>query len=284
MAEAIDLRSAAATLNGRTRLFGMLGHPVDAVRAPAMFNARAARLGADAAMVALDVPPDRFERTVGALRDIGNLHGFVVTAPFKVRAMALAHTLGARASACGSLNLLVRCPNDPGRWHGDALDGLGFGTALRDSGFGCAGARVLLVGAGGVGSAIATELAAQGVLAIDIHDHDPQRAAALVRRMQATGVLANLAAPRVEPVHDLAINATPMGGRRTDDLPMDLAALQSWTTVADVVMAAHETPLVAAARAAGCRVQDGQAMLDGQFPHLYRMLLEPRHVFDTIDS
>jgi len=150
---------------------------------------------------------------------------------------------------------------------GDMFDGAGFVGSLRRKGFECEGADCLIVGAGGVGSAIAAALAAAGVARITCYDVNAAASAGLQRRLgvRCPGVEVRLGAP--DPAgYDLAVNATPLGMQPDDPLPFDATRLSPSTFVGEVVMTQEVTPLLRAARLRGCRTQVGTDMLFEQIP------------------
>ena len=105
MDEAID---TVDYIGGRTRLYGIAGHPIEQVRSPEMFNAEFRRRARDAILVPLHVLPDDFDATLPALMRLHNLDGLVFTIPYKVRACALAAELGVQAQRVGAVNALAR--------------------------------------------------------------------------------------------------------------------------------------------------------------------------------
>jgi shikimate dehydrogenase len=144
------------------------------------------------------------------------------------------------------------------------LDGFGFVSALRADGQRIDGRHALVVGAGGVGSAIAFALAEAGAASVAVADIDTERAAALsLRLQQLAGVPSSVSEARSEGF-DLIVNASPLGMRADDPLPLHLGGLTAEAIVADVVISREATPLLRAARALGCHVQGGAAMTDHQ--------------------
>ena len=143
----------------------------------------------------------------------------------------------------------------------------GFVRGLRHKGFRFAGASCLVVGAGGVGSAIAVSLAQAGVARIALHDTNSAAAEGLVARLARH--FPRLQARSVSPDpagYDLAVNATPLGMSADHPLPLDAARLAPGTFVGEVVMSESPTPLLRAAQERGCRIQAGTDMLYEQIP------------------
>ena len=124
-----------------------------------------------------------------------------------------------------------------------------------------------MVGAGGVGCAIAASLAAAGVLEMDLFDMNDASAKALASRLMQHYPNMTLHTGSNDPAgHDLVVNATPMGMKAGDPLPLDVNRLAPETFVGEVVMASEVTAFLAAARARGCRTQVGSDMLFEQIP------------------
>jgi shikimate dehydrogenase len=147
------------------------------------------------------------------------------------------------------------------------FDGIGFARGVARKGLVIQGARCLVVGAGGVGSAIAAALAAHGAAALALHDVDAVAAQGLVERLREhyPNVPASVAPP--DPTgFDLVVNATPLGMKPDDPLPFDVARLSARTFVGEVVLKQEMTPLLEAARARGCRYAVGTDMLFEQIP------------------
>jgi shikimate dehydrogenase len=175
-----------------------------------------------------------------------------------VTAAALLKEASPAVRIAGSCNA-VRGMEDGGL-QGDLFDGEGFVRALRRKGCPLAGARTLIVGAGGVGSAIAASLAAADARAIALFDIHPERAQALADRLTASYTSLDPAG------HDIVVNATPMGAHDDDPMPVEVGRIRPGTWVGEVVMAPEMTPLLIAAQARGCRVQVGADMLFEQIP------------------
>ncbi len=256
-------------LDGSTRLFFTIGHPVAQIRMPRIMPAVFAALGINAAWLTLDIAPGELRAALDGLRRVRNLGGLSVTIPHKPAALDLADRASDRARAAGAANLL-RFEAD-GSLTADIVDGIGFVEGLRARGFDPAGKRIRLVGSGGAGSAIAAALCEAGVAALALSDLDPARARACVDRL--AGIFPAVAlsvAERAPDGCDLVVNASPCGLRADDPLPFDPALLAPGTLVADVIMKPPVTALLRAAAALGHPVQPGRPMLDHQLVPLLR--------------
>jgi shikimate dehydrogenase len=242
-------------LTGETRLVGLIGDPVSHSLSPRMQNAAFAAVGLDWAYVPLPVEPGRLETAVEALAALGFV-GANVTIPHKTAVLAFCDELDPVAERCGSVNtLLVR----DGRVLGTSTDGEAVVGAVE-----AAGARALVLGAGGAAQAVATALADAGCDSLCIASRSPERAHALAVRLRGLvperEVSAEESWPPAPGDADLVVNATPVS-----EAPLvELARVRQ---AVDLAYRADggETALVAAARAAGCeRVVDGLEVLVAQ--------------------
>ena len=153
------------------------------------------------------------------------------------------------------------------------LDGVAFVNAQKKHGAQLQGARVLQVGADGAGSAIAVALPDAGVAELVLHDGNVARRDALVQILSGLGLGRVIAGPPDPTGFDVVVNATPMGMSPDDPLPIPAHLLTSDMFVGDVVAGRGVTPLLPAARAAGCRTADGVAMVDAGMDIILAFLL-----------
>lgn len=250
---------------GSTRLVGIVGHPVAQVKAPRELTRHLRGAGVDAVVLPFDVAPGDLAAFLAALALSPSVAGVVVTIPHKPAALGLAAEATRRASRTGAANVLTRRAD--GSWSADNVDGAGFLGGLRAGGVDPWGRRALVVGAGGVGSAIAIALADAGADVL-LHDVDRTRAERLAERVPRSLVL-----PGPDPAGcDLAVNATPAGMRAGDPLPFDVSRLGPGAAVAEVVMEPAETPLLKRAASLGLRVFPGRLVLEHQLALLAAQL------------
>jgi shikimate dehydrogenase len=250
-------------ISGATRLLVIVGDPIAQVRSPLAYNERLSHAGHDVILVPWHTPIDKFDVVMAGLMSTMNVAGIIVTYPFKQRAYGLVPTVGLMAQHVGAVNALRREPD--GRWAGDMFDGIGLIRAVASIKQGIAGRRVKLLGAGGAGSAIAFALAEAQAKSLSIYDTDVDRASKLA--VDIAGVYPDCRVGYGEPSlgdAELLINATPVGLKLDDGLPVPLPALSATTSVVDIVPRQGGTPLLAYARARGCPNLDGNAMVAGQ--------------------
>jgi shikimate dehydrogenase len=257
-------------ITGLTRVYGILADPIAQVRTPQALNALMRARGIDGVLVPLHVPADGLRALLAGIRAWQNFGGFIATVPHKPAMIELCDEATPRAKAIGAANAVRR--NADGTLSADMLDGDGFIAGLAASGIQTRDAAVFLAGAGGAANAIAFALAAAGIAALTIHNRTARRAQELVDRL-AVAYPAFTATVGDDPHgHDLVVNATSLGMKSGDNLPLDTSRLEERMTVAEIIMQPEMTPLLAAARARGCRIQPGLPMLTGQVEAMVRFL------------
>ena len=259
-------------VSGRTRLFGIVGHPIEQVRSPEMFTAEFRRRSLDAILVPLHVLPEDFDVLVPHLLRLRNLDGVIFTIPYKLRACALADRLGEQARIVGAINALGR--NAAGGWRGDIFDGIGCVEAFRRRGIELSGRRLLLLGAGGAGSAIAVAMASERPGSLRIYDVDAARAQALAATIARAfpAVAVSTGAPQLHGI-DVLLNATPAGMLDDARLPIDIATLPRDMIVFDAIVKPETTPLLALAERCGCATVRGREMMRGQISRIVDFFL-----------
>lgn len=251
------------TITGATRLFAIVGDPVAPLRSPAVFNAAFARLGRDAAFVAFQLPAGTLAQAWPCFAAMANLDGLVMTMPHKGAVVPLLAALGPTARLTGSVNTVRR--RQDGTFEGDMFDGEGFRDGLDRAGHPPRGRRILQVGCGAAGTAIACALARAGAAELMLHDSAQERAKALAALLGASFPATRVAIGAPDPRgFDIVVNATPLGLRVGDAMAVDAALLVPSQVVADVIPNPEVTPLVAAARAIGCPTTTGRDMHEGQ--------------------
>ena len=246
--------------NGATRVFPIIGDPIRYVESPQRLTRTFERRGANALCVPMQVPSDDLDTVMAGLSACPNVDGLLVTMPHKLRAFSCCGTTSERAGQLMAISVMRR--NVDGSWHGDMLDGVAFVTAQQRRGAQVAGARALLVGAGGAGRAIAIELVRAGVRDVVVNDVDESRIASLLELLPAGGHSRAQDGSADPSGCDLVFNATPLGMEEGDPLPLDTALLDSSMFVGDVIAGHGVTPLVRAARGAGCLTATGDDMVD----------------------
>jgi shikimate dehydrogenase len=156
---------------------------------------------------------------------------------------------------------------DDGTLVGDQFDGAGFVRGIVRKGCRLEGARAIVSGSGGVGSAIAASLAQAGVTELALFDAREGAARALARRLAEHYPALHVSTGANDPQgFDVVVNATPLGMHAGDPLPFDVTRIAAGTMVGEVVMKHEYTPFLEAALARNCKVQVGTDMLFEMIP------------------
>lgn len=246
-------------LNGRTRLYPLLGDPIIHARSPDWLSHHMAKRGMNMISLPMEVPEGSLEIVMAGLAATGNVDGLSLTMPHKIAGYRYCATVTETSRMLGVVAAIRR--NRDGSWHGHTTDGEAFVKAQLDNGARIEGSRVLVIGAGGAGSAIVISMLEAGAREVVVHDLDDKRVRKLLDLLKDKAGDRLRAGSNDPTGFDQVSNATPMGMAEGDPLPLDPAKLDASTFVGDVVAGHGETPLIRAARAAGCRTADGDAMV-----------------------
>ena len=257
------------TITGSTRVFMIVGDPVAQVRAPEVYNHLFQRHGVDAVLVPMKVTPAQLAGFVRQSFEAQNLGGMWVTIPHKAAMQALMGHCDPIAQIAGAVNAVRR--GEDGQLEGALFDGLGFAKGLDHFGVAVAGKRVLVVGAGGGGQAVAAALAQRGPARLAIYNRSPARAVELVARLACSyGNAVGLAADADPASYDLVVNCTSLGLKPDDAMPFDAQRVAAGAAVVDIVMTRQPTPLLQACAARGIQAHAGFEMLVQQIPEYLR--------------
>lgn len=259
-------------IQGSTELVAIVGSPIAQVKSPENFNRWFAEHQPNIAMLAIDLQQDVLDDFIRTLRGWQNLRGCVVTVPYKQLLASRLDLLSERSNALRSINVIRR--EADGRLVGDIVDGEGFLNAARQQGFNARDTQVMLIGTGGVGSAIAYSLCQAGASHIVISDLSQERVKALEDLLRDAFPKVVIGTYPITLAHfDLVVNASPVGMGATDNGPMPLPGhlmetLSATTLVADVVTSPSITPFLAFAQRMGCPIQTGPEMALAQLGNL----------------
>jgi shikimate dehydrogenase len=252
-------------INGNTDIIAHIGFPTHTFKSPMIYNPYFEAAGINAVVVPMGCKPENYPPFLKAVFTLENIRGALITMPHKVTTVGLLDEVTAAVRVAGACNAVKRLAD--GRLVGDMFDGAGFVRGVQRKGFDLTAKRVLVVGTGGVGCAIAASLAGAGIAAISLFDVNTASCDALAQRLKINHPQIDVRTGSNDPAgHDLVVNATPMGMNEGDPLPMDVSRLSPDTFVGEVVMKAETTAFLAAAQARGCRTQVGTDMLYEQIP------------------
>ncbi len=254
-----------SVINGSTDIIAHIGYPTHSFKSPMIYNPYFAQAGVNAVVVPMGCKPQDYPAFLRSVFTLTNIRGALITMPHKVTTVGLLDDVTPTVLVAGACNAVKRA--EDGRLVGDMFDGAGFVRGVQRKGLQLAGARVLVVGAGGVGCAIAASLAATGIAAISLYDMQAVSAHSLAQRLQRHYPAIAVSTGSNDPAgFDLVVNATPMGMNDGDALPVDTSRLDAKTFVGEVVMKTEQTSFLKAAQARGCRTQVGTDMLFEQIP------------------
>jgi shikimate dehydrogenase len=253
----------AAGIDGRTAVVPLIAYPSEHVRTPVYFNQYSTDHDINAVMDPWKVSPASLATVMDALRRTENVFGLVVTIPHKQEVAAFCDELEGVAQRTGVCNAIQKTSD--GRLIGRMYDGLGFVQGLLDRGIGLQGKSVLVAGAGGAATAVAFELASNGVRSIGIHNRSIAKAEQLVAQMSKSFPQVAFAInPAAWGDYDIAVNATSLGLKPGDALPFDPRLLRLDALVAEVVMQPDITPLLHSASERGQPIHKGVHMEKAQ--------------------
>lgn len=255
-------------INGHTRLYALIGSPVGHSGSPAMYNYSFEKLGIDAAYLAFDVPVEKTEDAVNALRTL-HAGGFNVTMPCKTAVAQLVDRLSPAAELVGACNTVVF--EEDGTMIGHMTDGTGFVRNLREHGVEIKDKKIVLLGTGGAATAIAVQAALDGVAEIAIFNRKDgfyangektvekiRKAVSSIRKVSIEDLDDTELLGKVIGESDILINATRAGMSPMEDvIPVPAEFLRPELAVADVVYNPKETLLIKKAKEAGCRAAVG---------------------------
>jgi shikimate dehydrogenase len=250
---------------------GVFGDPVEHSLSPQLQNA---------ALKQLDMQYGRFQIAAGELREALdlvrelNFVGVNLTVPHKVPALELVDDVDANAKQIGAVNTIKI---DDGKLRGFNTDGKGFARAIREEfSVDLRDLRVMLLGAGGAGRAIARQCGKENCERLVIVNRTFEKAQKLAEELRdlfagprVLGPVARLQAAEWEENAlrfqignvDLIVNATPLGLNRGDPSPIPSRLLAPHLMIYDTVYSEKKSPLVAAAIEAGARAVNGLSML-----------------------
>jgi shikimate dehydrogenase len=252
-------------INGNTELIAHIGFPTHAFKAPMIYNPWFGKAGINAIVVPMGCQAQDYPAFLRSVFKLANIRGALITMPHKVSTVELVDELLPTAAIAGACNAVRLGPD--GRLQGDMFDGEGFVRGIMRKGLKLQGAKALVVGCGGVGSAIAASLAGAGVAGLGLFDVNAATAQGLAGRLRKHYPSLQVSTDSKDPVgYDLVVNGTPMGMKEGDPMPMDVSRIAPSTFVGEVVMKTEMTAFLTAARARGCAVQVGTDMLFEQIP------------------
>lgn len=268
-------------ITGRTRLLGIIGSPVKHSGSPAMHNYGFELLDLDYAYLAFDVPLEKAGEAIQAAKTF-DMKGLNVTMPLKQAVMEHLDELTPAVQLMRACNTIV---NEDGKWVGYNTDGIGYVLSLQARGISVEGKKLVILGAGGAGTALQVQAALSGAAEIAIFNRRggsfsraEETARQMAERVPGCKVevcdLADKALLREKiSACDILANATNVGMAPNGDACIleDLSVLREGMVVTDAVYNPRETVLLREAAKRGCVTVDGKAMLLWQGVEAFRL-------------
>ena len=251
-------------IKGTTKIAGVIGFPIEHTISPGIHNAAFAALGLDYVYLPFAVRPENLGRAIAGLSSLGII-GINVTIPHKETVIQYLNEISEEARRIGAVNTVVIKQE---RLIGHNTDGKGFVQALKEEGkIDIQGKKVIILGAGGAGRAVAVQSGLEGAGELIIFDKEEERARRLsadikrdIPQLRVETVSRNEIKPNLNEA-DILVNATPAGMKADDELIINSQWLLPRTLVFDLIYNPQETRLMQAARKRGCAVVGGLGML-----------------------
>ncbi|OYU47781.1 MAG: shikimate dehydrogenase [Rhizobiales bacterium PAR1] len=252
-------------ITGHTSVIAHIGFPTETFKAPMIYNPYFEKHDIDTIVVPMGCRSEDFAAFLPAIFSLTNIRGALITMPHKVAVLGLLDAVSTTAAISGACNAVKR--TEDGKLVGDMFDGEGFARGVERKGQAIKGKDILVVGSGGVGSAIAASLAARAPRSLKLFDVNLAMAEALGARLSRHYPALDVIVGSKDPDGcDIVVNATPLGMKAGDPMPMDITRIAPTAFVGEVVLKKETTAFLDAAIQRGCRVQVGLDMLFEQIP------------------
>jgi shikimate dehydrogenase len=252
-------------VGGSTKVYIIVGHPIAQVKAPEVFNQWFEKQGMDCVMIPLDIHSDALASFAKIFRASENIHGVIVTIPYKAPITKYIDQPSPQVAALGAANLLRLTKGR--EIEGDMVDGKGFLRALSKKGVSVKTKHIFIIGCGGAGSAVAWDALEAGAAKVSLLDANHEKAKDLLGRLVPHFPGQDIEVVSVPPARfDIVFNATPLGMRATEPLPMPIHEIPAGAIVTDAVTSPPLTPFLQGAKKNGHVIQAGREMVIGQVP------------------
>ncbi|MCX7913390.1 MAG: shikimate dehydrogenase [Thermodesulfovibrionales bacterium] len=245
-------------INGRTKIIGILGYPVEHSLSPQMHNAAFKYLNLDYCYVPFPVKPEELKSAIDGIRSL-NISGANITIPHKETVIPLLDEISEEVKFIGAVNTIK---NEGGILKGYNTDGLGFIKSLVQKKIQISNKKVLILGAGGAARAIGFYLCKEAK-AVYIYNRNLERAEQLSKHLypfkqNVFAVKKDFLNDNVSSI-DIIVNTTPLGLKPGDPLPMSVSLINNKQIVCDLIY--KDTPFLQKALATGCKTINGLGML-----------------------
>lgn len=242
-------------IDGKTKVLGIIGDPIEHTRSPLMHNAAFKELGLNFCYLPFHVKPERLKDAIEGVRAL-NIRGLNVTVPHKERVIEYLDELSEEAKYIGAVNTIL---NREGFLTGYNTDSFGFVRSLVEEGLKIEDRIFLILGAGGASRAVV-----YGVLKnrgkVYIYNRTKERALKIKETFSKIGDITLVESPeKIIRDVDIVVNTTSLGLKPDDPMPIEPSLIGKHQTYCDIVY--PETPLMREAEKKGCKVIGGLGML-----------------------
>lgn len=243
----------------KTKLFGIMGTPIEHTLSPKMHSYMAEKSGIDMSYLAFDVAPEKLHTAMEGMKSV-DACGFNITAPHKIEIMKELDEIKDDAQHMNSVNTIV---NRNGKWIGFNTDGDGFCSSLILEGCEIKDKNVLIIGAGGSARGVCYKLAKYGAASITITARTKEKIhtiAEMVKKYSSTEVYDVMDKTKK---YDIIINSTPLGMHPHEDKnPCDFMDIINESTVCcDLIYNPAKTLFLQEAEGKGAKIINGLGML-----------------------
>jgi shikimate dehydrogenase len=242
-------------VSGKTKIIGIFGNPIEHTLSPQMHNSAFKSLKLDMCYIPFRVSPDSLSQAVNAIKGL-NMLGANITVPHKEKAIPLLDEVSEEAKFIGAINTVV---NSDDKLTGYNTDGRGFMSSLSEENISVEGKSVFIIGTGGASRAISYYLSEEA-LKLSFFDVDKPKAEKLLADLNKIrdNVFLHDSADDIDKF-DMVINATPLGLKPSDPMPLDPDLLHKEIILCDLVY--KKTNLLREAEKKGCKIINGSGML-----------------------
>ena len=261
-------KNSCYSISSQTKIIAHIGYPTKTFTAPRILNPCFAELGVNLVVIPISCKACNLDKVFRGLIKVENFFGALITMPHKQSVLPLLDYQSEMVSLSTSCNILKL--DNFNKIKGDMFDGAGLINLLYEKKIVIEKKSFLILGSGGVGSAIAFSLALKGVKRIGIYDLDPIKSQRLYQSLSENfpGIDLNIW-DKDKAKWEVLINATPVGMDGGAAVPIALGYIQSAELIVDLVLSAHETTFVQLGREYGKMIISGIEIL---FAQIHEML------------
>ena len=256
------------SINGKTELICLIGHPVEHSFSPNIHNYLIEKNKLNMRYMCFDVFENELENAIKGIKAL-NIKGFNVTIPHKVEVIKYLDEIDRNALLIGAVNTVK---NENGKLKGYNTDGIGFVKSILDKGYKVSGKNVLIIGSGGAARSIAVEMASNGAKQINLYNRSIKSAKDISELLKENfKVDSNYYNEQIKEKNleniDIIINTTPIGmDKDKENCPIDeiINVKNKNTLICDIVYNPHETKFISWAKKNNLNVIYGIDMLINQ--------------------